>query len=252
MKTIYLTLIFCFFYSASILAQNIEIEAQITDSTSTATAVKSGIEDATVKMMIDGLTNTPLYENSDRIANLTHMFMQWVMETDKVTVEILPYFADITKTNKILAVPYFCGWVQYSLDNEWKKSDFPIGENISATQAAIKYYEENEDKLLKDEYIIELKEKVRNNELESFLKNKIEESKEKETTLELVSSLTEKEDSEKNTLLIVNGKETSFKKAQKINPDDIENVLIVKNEKEIRKYTKKKVDGVIIITLKKE
>lgn len=252
MNPAFFTIIFSFFCSGLILAQDIDTDTQITDSVTTTTVSKPDIEDATIEMMIDGLTSTPLYENSDRMANLTRMFMQWAMDTDKVRIEILPYFADITETNKILSVPFLCGWVQYSLNNGWIKNDLPINENMSAVEAVIKYYRANEDKLLNDKYILDLEEKIKNNELEPFIKAKIEESKAIETATETLSSLAEGDNPANNILVLVDGKETSLKKMKEISPHEVENITILKEEKDVKKHTKKKVDGIIIITLKKQ
>lgn len=252
MKTTLLSLLLSLFCTGFALAQDIDTETQISDSTLIISSIKPDIEDATIGMMIDGLTNTPLYENSDRMANLTRMFMQWVMDTDKVSVEILPYFADITETNKILSIPFLCGWVQYSLKNGWKKNDFPINENLSAVEAVIKYYRANEDKLLKDKYIFDLEEKIKNNELESFIKTKIEESKAIEKATKTISSLAEGGNPANRILVLVDGKEISFDKMQEVPAHEIENVTVLKGEEDVKKHTKKKVDGVIIITLKKQ
>lgn len=60
-----------------------------------------------------------------------------------------------------------------------------------------------------------------------------------------------KHHSNSKVLYIVNGKKISNKSLKKINPKNIESLQVIKNKKELLKYTKKEFDGAIIITLKK-
>ncbi|BAX82004.1 TonB-dependent receptor plug domain-containing protein [Labilibaculum antarcticum] len=53
-----------------------------------------------------------------------------------------------------------------------------------------------------------------------------------------------------NPLYIVDGKKISAKKANKINPDDIESMDVLKGENAIKKYGEEAKNGVIVITLK--
>ncbi|MGK0291614.1 MAG: bla regulator protein BlaR1, partial [bacterium] len=53
-----------------------------------------------------------------------------------------------------------------------------------------------------------------------------------------------------NPLYIIDGKKTSAKKADKINPDDIESIDVLKGEHAIEKYGEKAKNGVVIITSK--
>ena len=60
-----------------------------------------------------------------------------------------------------------------------------------------------------------------------------------------------KHHSNSKVLYILDGKKISDKSLKKINSKRIKSVSIIKNKKEVAKYTKKKIDGVIIITTKK-
>ncbi|WP_320019293.1 M56 family metallopeptidase [Labilibaculum manganireducens] len=53
-----------------------------------------------------------------------------------------------------------------------------------------------------------------------------------------------------NPIYIVDGKKVSAKKANKINPDDIESINVLKGENAIEKYGEKAKNGVVIITSK--
>lgn len=255
--SLYIAFALSSFASATLTAQEIEVEPQVIDSMTitseyTVSKPKPEIEDATILAMIDGLMSTPLYEGSDRITNLTSMFVQWVLETDKVTVEILPYFVDLTKTNKFLSIPFLCGWTKYALENGWKKSDFPLEENVAAVQSVLSYYKSNEEKMLKDAYILDLEEKSKNNELESYLRTQIEDGKKMTAVSEAVSSIGEVEDPSTQVLFLVEGKEVSIDKLQEIDPSTIHEVTVLKDEKEVKKYTKKKgYQGVVLVKLKK-
>lgn len=57
--------------------------------------------------------------------------------------------------------------------------------------------------------------------------------------------------SEKNILYLVDGKEVSSEYIKKLNTNKIKSVTVIKGEKDIKKYTDKKYEGVIIIELKK-
>ena len=53
-----------------------------------------------------------------------------------------------------------------------------------------------------------------------------------------------------NVLFLINGKKISNSKAEKINPDSIAKIQVIKNKDSIIKYTSKEVQGIIKITLK--
>ena len=57
--------------------------------------------------------------------------------------------------------------------------------------------------------------------------------------------------SESKVLLLIDGKETPYEKIETIDPNDIESVTVIKDKKEISKYTSENYDGVIIIVMKK-
>tara|TARA_B110000902_G_C14164901_1_gene534581 strand:- start:553 stop:1077 length:525 start_codon:yes stop_codon:yes gene_type:complete len=57
--------------------------------------------------------------------------------------------------------------------------------------------------------------------------------------------------SDSKVLYLLNNKSITRAELEKINPDKIKSVDVIKNEKEIIKYTSEKVDGVVIIKLKK-
>lgn len=257
MKKLYIVSVICSFCLSSAFAQENQdsaITSQSTDSAATISSIKPEIDDATIMAMIDGLINTPLYDNPDRIANLTHMFVQWVIETNKVTIEILPYFNDITKTNKALSIPFFCGWVKYSHDNEWKKSDFPLEENISAIASVIEYYKKNEDKFLKDDYVIELNQKHTEGKLNDFIAGEINFSK---TISDLINSdindrNKKTRDSKSKTLFVVNKKEVSKAEFSKINSQDIAHITVVKGDSDIKKYTNRECDSIVVVRLKEK
>ena len=58
--------------------------------------------------------------------------------------------------------------------------------------------------------------------------------------------------SEKNLLYLVDGKQVSSDYIKEINSNDIEKITVIKGEKDVRKYTDKEYDGVIIIEMKKK
>ncbi len=64
---------------------------------------------------------------------------------------------------------------------------------------------------------------------------------------------TEKTDkiSDKNILYLIDGKEISSKDIHKINTNNIHSITVIKGKKDIKKYTDKYYDGVVIITMKK-
>ncbi len=57
--------------------------------------------------------------------------------------------------------------------------------------------------------------------------------------------------SDSKVLYLLNEKPVTVAELEGINPDEIESVHVVKNKSEISKYTSDKVDGVIIIIMKK-
>jgi hypothetical protein len=57
--------------------------------------------------------------------------------------------------------------------------------------------------------------------------------------------------SDSKVLYLLNDKPITQAELEKINPDKIKSVDVIKNEKEILKYTSEKVDGVVIIKMKK-
>lgn len=56
---------------------------------------------------------------------------------------------------------------------------------------------------------------------------------------------------DKNILYLINGKEVSANDIKKLKPENIASLNVIKNKKEVAKYTNKKINGVIIIKLKK-
>lgn len=57
--------------------------------------------------------------------------------------------------------------------------------------------------------------------------------------------------SEGKVLFLLNEKPITQAELEKINPDKIESVKVIKNKKEIAEYTSDEYDGVIIIEMKK-
>lgn len=64
-------------------------------------------------------------------------------------------------------------------------------------------------------------------------------------TLDFTSS-----DTSQNVVYVIDGKEVSDKSMKTLNPNDIENITILKDQKAIEKYGAKDKDGVIIVTTK--
>ncbi|WP_091894906.1 hypothetical protein [Polaribacter sp. KT25b] len=56
---------------------------------------------------------------------------------------------------------------------------------------------------------------------------------------------------DKNILYLIDGKEVSANDIKKLKPENIASLNVIKNKKEVAKYTNKKINGVIIIKLKK-
>jgi len=57
--------------------------------------------------------------------------------------------------------------------------------------------------------------------------------------------------SESKILYLVDGVEFSSEQIKKINPNDIDNLTVIKGKKDVSKYTTENYDGVIIIVMKK-
>ena len=57
--------------------------------------------------------------------------------------------------------------------------------------------------------------------------------------------------SEKNILYLVEGKEVSSEYIKKLSTTKIKSITVIKGKEDIKKYTNKKYDGVVIIELKK-
>ena len=57
--------------------------------------------------------------------------------------------------------------------------------------------------------------------------------------------------SDSKVLYLLNDKPITQAELEKINPDKIKSVDVIKNKKEILKYTSEKIDGVVIIKMKK-
>ena len=53
-------------------------------------------------------------------------------------------------------------------------------------------------------------------------------------------------------LVFIDGKETSKKKAEEMDPEEIEKIEVLKGDGAVEKYGKKAKDGVILITTKKD
>ncbi|WP_335973327.1 hypothetical protein [Gaetbulibacter jejuensis] len=56
---------------------------------------------------------------------------------------------------------------------------------------------------------------------------------------------------ESNVIIFIDGKEFPKDKLDDINPDDIQSVTVIKDKQNIKKYTDKDCDGVILIEMKK-
>lgn len=78
-------------------------------------------------------------------------------------------------------------------------------------------------------------------------------SKKNKTTPKIVVTEKKSNDkiSEKNILYLVDGKEVSSEYIKNLSTDKIKSVTVIKGEKDIKKYTNKEYEGVIIIELKK-
>ncbi len=58
--------------------------------------------------------------------------------------------------------------------------------------------------------------------------------------------------SDSNVLFLVDGKEIPKEDLEKINPNDIHTVTVIKDKEEQKKYTNKEYDGIVIIVMKKQ
>jgi hypothetical protein len=59
------------------------------------------------------------------------------------------------------------------------------------------------------------------------------------------------DNSDKNILYLIDGKEVSANDIKKLETNNIASVTVIKDKKEVAKYTDKKYEGVVIIKLKK-
>ena len=57
--------------------------------------------------------------------------------------------------------------------------------------------------------------------------------------------------SDKNILYIIDGKEVSANEIKNLDTDKIDSITVLKDKKEITKYTDKKYNGIVMIKLKK-
>ena len=57
--------------------------------------------------------------------------------------------------------------------------------------------------------------------------------------------------SESKVLILLNGKKITETELEKINPDEVESVNVIKDKEEIAKYTSDQYDGILIIKLKR-
>ena len=53
-------------------------------------------------------------------------------------------------------------------------------------------------------------------------------------------------------LFLIDGKKTTQEEIEKIDPNDIEEITVIKNNEEISKYTTENYDGVVLIKMKKK
>ena len=68
---------------------------------------------------------------------------------------------------------------------------------------------------------------------------------------EVITKKYNTESSNQNILYLIDGKEVSANDIKKLEPNNIDSITVLKDQKEVAKHTDKKYDGIIMIKLKK-
>ncbi|WP_339663616.1 hypothetical protein [uncultured Polaribacter sp.] len=68
---------------------------------------------------------------------------------------------------------------------------------------------------------------------------------------EVITKKYNTESSNQNILYLIDGKEVSANDIKKLEPNNIDSITVIKDQKEVAKYTAKKYEGIIIIKMKK-
>lgn len=101
-------------------------------------------------------------------------FLQWLIGSPSVTVEIQPDVANFFQTNPELMMPFMMGWTKHSLENN---SDDNIKGSIAGIEAVVRYYQKNRGFLKENKEVEKYAKMIEKNKLEKHIKKVLKNNK---------------------------------------------------------------------------
>ena len=97
-------------------------------------------------------------------------FIQWLIGSPKVSVEINPDIVNFSTTNPPLMIPFMMGWTKHSLES---KSKDKLQGNMEGIKTTVEYYNKNKGFLKKDKNIEDYEKMINKNKLEDYIKKQL-------------------------------------------------------------------------------
>ncbi|QIK54111.1 hypothetical protein G7051_07090 [Dysgonomonas sp. HDW5B] len=119
-----------------------------------------------IKEAIDWYLWRSMGMDNDKRQNAATFFMQWLVGSPAVTVEVDTKVVNFVDTNPQLLIPFSMGWSKYAIENE--NAD-RIKASAAGIEAAVTYYNKNRAFMNKDANIEKYEKMIKNKKLENYI-----------------------------------------------------------------------------------
>lgn len=173
MKNLLFTLLFCSL-SLFTFGQNNNPKYTVPEEYSFVEAEDYDTFAPQIKETIDWFLWRSMAFDATKRKDASTFFLQWLMGSPTVSVEINPDIVNFLTPNPELMMPFMMGWTKYALENNSKDK---IKGNLAGVTATVEYYNKNRGFLKKDKNIENYEKMIKKNKLEDFIKNSINKQK---------------------------------------------------------------------------
>lgn len=128
-----------------------------------------------IKEAIDWYLWRSMGMDNDKRQNAATFFMQWLVGSPTVTVEIDTKVVNFVNSNPQLLLPFSMGWSKYTIENEDANR---IKACAAGIEAAVAYYNKNRAFMNKDAGIEKYEKMIKNKKLENYISKNLPTKKE--------------------------------------------------------------------------
>lgn len=173
MKNLSIILLFCFVPMIA-SAQNNNPKYTVPDEYSFVEPEDYDTFQAQISETIDWYLWRSMGFDSDKRQKASTFFLQWLIGSPTVSVEINSDIVNFISPNPELMLAFMMGWTKHALENN---SNDKIEGNVEGIKTAVNYYNKNKGFLKKDKEIENYDKMIKKNKLEGFIKKSLNKKK---------------------------------------------------------------------------